>query len=169
MDATSPQQACKPQHLHEPFSRTGGGQEQAEGPAWVPKLESTASPEDQVGKDSDAPFGWAKEAGRRQDTGMGEVGEDLTDKAGGTTESCFARQGQIRPWHSSTPAASVCLCKDPAPAATGGTGCAGLACQPGGPDARTAPDAGHIFSAARAAGCHTGLGVHLRDPEPPGY
>lgn len=110
-----------------------------------------------------------KEAGRRRDTGTGEVGEDLADEAGGTAESCFARQGQIRPWHSSAPAASVCLCKDPAPAAPGGTGCAGLACQPGGPDTRTVPDARHIFSAARAAGCHTGLSVHLRDPEPPGH
>ncbi|EOB03795.1 hypothetical protein Anapl_00011 [Anas platyrhynchos] len=33
---------------------------------------------------------------------------------------------------------------------------AGLACQPGGPDARTAPDAGHILSAARPRGVTRG-------------
>lgn len=80
--------------------------------------------------------------------------------------SCFARQGQIQPWHSSAAAASMCLCKDPALSTLGGTGCAGLACQHRDPDTRTAPDAGHVLSAAQAAGCHTGLGVHLRDPEP---
>lgn len=104
-----------------------------------------------------------------RDSGTSEVGEDLTDKAEGTTESCFARQGQIHPWHSSAPAASVCLCKDPVPAVLGGTGCAGPACQPGGPDTRTVPDTGHIFSAARGWGLSHGLSMHLCDPEPSGY
>lgn len=91
MDATSPQQACKTQHPHEPFSRTGGGQERGVEPAQGPKLKSTTSPEDQAGEDGDVRFGWGKEAGRRRDTGTGKVGEDLADETGGTTESCFAR------------------------------------------------------------------------------
>lgn len=156
MGATSPQQTRKPQHLHEPFCRAGRGQEPADGPAWGPKLERASRLLQRTMQDGDAQLGRGKKAGRRQAAGTGELGEDLTNEAGGTIESCFARRGQIRPWHGSAPATSICLCNNPAPAAQGGTGCAGLACQPGGPDARTAPDAGHILSAARPRGVTRG-------------
>lgn len=66
------------------------------------QLESWASPEHQVGDSHLA-------RGSRRGAGTGEVREELTNGAGSTTESCFARQGQIRGWQRSP----VCLCKDP--------------------------------------------------------
>lgn len=91
IDANSPQQAFKPQHLHHPFSRTGGGQDWAKVPARELKLESTASPEDQVEEDSDAQFGRRKETGKKRDAGMGKVAGDLAEEARGTIENCLAK------------------------------------------------------------------------------
>lgn len=82
---------ASPSSFHEPFCRAGRGQEAADGPAWGPKLERASRLLQRTMQDGDARLGQGKKAGRRQAAGTGELGEDLTNEAGGTIESCFAR------------------------------------------------------------------------------
>ncbi|CAN8207989.1 unnamed protein product [Coccothraustes coccothraustes] len=151
---TKPASPSSSMSLSVGLERDKGGQRDLPGD----QLESWASLQDQVGDSCLA-------GGSGRGAGTGEVREELTNGAGSTAGSCFARRGQIRGWQRSAPAAPVCLCKDPALAPAAGAGMPAWS-----PDTGTVPDAdaGHILSAARAVSCHTGLAVHLRDPEPLG-
>lgn len=127
------------------------------------QLESWASLEDQVGDSHLA-------GGSRRGAGTGEVREELTNRAGSTTESCFARRGQIRPWHRSPPLLPprcVCVRIQPWPCCRHRLLRAGM---PGWrPRHRDGARCREYFVSCAGCGLSHGLDVHLCDPGQPGY
>lgn len=153
MDATSPHQACKPQHLCQPRSRTGGGQEQAEGPAWGPTGELGIS----RGPGGWLTFGWGKQARCRHRRG-----------SWGAHKQGWKHDRELLCTTGPNPSLAAlprCVCVRIQPWPRWRLLGAGM------PAWRrrhsSVPDAGHILSAARAAGCHTGWPCTCATPSRP--